>query len=122
MRRPDLRVRIGHAGALTIECKRLSLAGGHVKGYVDDGIRRFVTGAYAATESSGAMVGYIQADEPADIVEAINGRIETRPEMGPTHRLQPITSVHPYTHRFRSKHSRVGLEPSELSHFLPDLR
>lgn len=122
MRRPDLRVRIGHTGALTTECKRLSLSAGHIKGYVDDGIRRFVTGAYAATETGGAMVGYIQADDPGDIVDAINGRIDTRPDMGPTHRLQPSSAVHSHRHRLRSEHTRVGLEPCALSHFLPDLR
>jgi hypothetical protein len=122
MRRPDLRVRIGRANGLTIECKRLSRAAGHVMGYVDDGIRRFVTGAYAATETGGTMVGYVQTDEPPDIVDAINDRIDTHPEMGPTDILQPIPTVHPYVHRFRSEHARVELEPLALSHFLPDLR
>lgn len=120
--RPDLKVAIGRAVHLTIECKRLSLSNDHPRRYVTQGIARFVSGEYARTQQRGVMVGYVQADDPGSIVEKVNGVIVGHPLMGSSHQLKEATALTHVNFVYGSDHQRVEMPAIQLKHYLMDLR
>jgi hypothetical protein len=122
MRRPDLRISCGQASARSIECKRLALADSLPKRYVDEGIYRFVSAFYGADEDRGAMIGYVQANEPADVIVAVNSAVEAHGDMGATHRLHFHDSPSSILHRYGSNHSRNHRSELRLRHYLVDIR
>lgn len=119
--RPDLRFYVGSAGR-TVECKRLSLATSHPRLYVDEGMARFVTGAYASSETRGGMVGYVQEDAPDDIVTAINKSVLAHIAMGKGHELKAVAPRGSSTERYASRHQRVSMPTIDLAHYLVDIR
>ena len=110
---PDLRVCMGETG-VSVECKCLGKSGSQ-REYVYEGIDRFVTRGYAEPYSIGFMIGYVQNQNPASHVPAINRHITGHAAMGPTHRLKQIH----WTHRYLSIHARSGADDVRLEHFLP---
>jgi hypothetical protein len=120
MKRPDLNISLGLTAARLVECKRLALTGGLPKRYVDEGMARFVSGKYA---ESGIMVGYVQADTPPEVVDAINTEVDGHWDMGSTHRLAHLSAAsHTGLQRYQSNHIRSSLPPTTLQHYLVDMR
>jgi hypothetical protein len=119
--RPDLRLSIGRDAGITLECKRLSLGEGHPRNYVYEGMNRFVSGNYSASETRGGMVGYVQADAPAEILLAVNVAVAGHPSMGAGHELQPDASIAAVTDRYKSSHDRASLSGIELTHYWLDM-
>lgn len=122
MRRPDLRIGIGRSAAWTIECKRLKQADGLPNAYVDEGLARFVSGDYGACERFGAMIGYVQAGDPQQIVLSVNERIDGHPLMGAGHRLVEVQQVEMDVSLHLSQHARAGMVPILIEHHHADLR
>ncbi|MEA2432657.1 MAG: hypothetical protein QOG54_114 [Actinomycetota bacterium] len=122
MRRPDLRISLGLEAKLMVECKRLSLDSSHPAEYVHEGMYRFVTGAYAPMDTLGAMMGYIIADEPTAIANAINTQIDAHDGMGTSHRLEVGTVLSAIPFHYKSSHVRMARSQIELAHLWIDLR
>lgn len=120
--RPDLKVAIGRAAHLTIECKRLSLSNNHPRRYVTQGIDRFVSGEYASTQERGAMVGYLQADDPGSIIPKVNSVIIEHPSMGSSHQLKEAKALTHINLVYGSEHQRIEKPIIQLKHYLIDLR
>lgn len=68
------------------------------------------------------MIGYVQADEPPDVIVAVNTAIDAHVEMGSMHRLRSQGSPEGPLHRYESKHVRVQRADLSLRHYLVDLR
>lgn len=65
------------------ECKRLNaFVGGEIKSlsweYVVDGMMRFVTAQYSATQSHGGMIGYVLDGDVTSAINNVRGSIRTR--------------------------------------------
>lgn len=122
MTRPDMRLTVGRASWI-IECKRLKLSDNLPRRYVEEGMMRFVDGRYGGSALAGAMLGYVVADEPAEIVGAINLAVVAAPQMGEAHQLIPDgAGLGPLLDSYRSNHDRVDLPPFQLLHLLADVR
>jgi hypothetical protein len=119
--RPDIRLAVGAAAGITLECKRLSLGSQHPSRYVNEGMKRFVSGEYAAAEAQGRMVGYIEADDEADILAAVNAAVVSSPSMGANHVLHVFALDAPSLHRYRSEHTREKSPPIRLVHHWIDV-
>ncbi len=122
MRRPDLRISIGQVSARSVECKRLALADSLPKRYVDEGMYRFVSGSYGADEDRATMIGYVQANEPTDVIVAVNNEVDAHGGMGSAHRLHFQDSPNSILHRYESNHARGHLTTLRLWHYLVDMR
>jgi hypothetical protein len=120
--RPDLRFYVGLRVGVAAECKRLSLGAGHPRLYVNEGMARFVTGEYASKETRGGMIGYVQADQPDEIVGVINRNVIAHAAMGPGHELRRAAAQQAITDRYRSEHQRVKMSTIDLEHYLVDMR
>lgn len=120
-RRPDLRFAVGPRSYI-LECKRLSLATVFIRAYVDDGIGRFRDVGYAELEGAGAMMGFVQADDPLDIVDAINRDIPGRAGFRASETLTVTAPPPANPSTYSSHHPRVGLGTIDLKHFLVDIR
>jgi hypothetical protein len=122
MRRPDLRISIGQSAARVVECKRLALTSSFPKRYVDEGMHRFVSASYGGDDDEAAMIGYVQANEPVDIVAAVNTEVDAHADMGASHRLHFQSSPYGSLHRYASTHTRRQRSSLSLHHYLVDIR
>jgi len=122
MVRPDLRISLGQITGRTIECKRLSLKLDHPRRYVNEGLARFVESVYGESEPRAGMVGYIEADEPRLIAEAINYSIDGHVSMGPSHRMHPLNQAQGPAWHYESEHRRNNARPLRVFHCHIDLR
>ena len=120
MRRPDLRLSVGPASRL-VECKRLAAGSVLQRKYVIEGVRRFVSGGYGASESAAAMVGYIDKGDADAVVAEINTIVDRQPGMGPSHRLDGGQSPLTVLSLRHSSHERQHLPTLHLTHYLIDL-
>lgn len=76
---------------VAIECKRVGAGLSALNGsYVAEGVDRFVTGKYAAGHEWGFMLGYVLVPPAADVIDAINKRIEKT--YGSAAKLTPETT------------------------------
>ncbi|MEZ5371265.1 MAG: hypothetical protein R2704_00625 [Microthrixaceae bacterium] len=122
MRRPDIRLTIGDSAAWTVECKRLKLSDNLPRLYVDEGLERFVSGSYGASEATGAMIGYIIDDSPRQIVKAINRRVVEHAVMGAGHELKRRARTKRLLNRYVSQHRRSSHRKIEIEHYHADVR
>ncbi|MCU4181777.1 hypothetical protein [Bosea sp. BH3] len=73
---------------VAVECKRVGAGLSALNGsYVAEGVDRFVAGKYSAGHEWGFMLGYVLVPPAADVVDAINRRIEKT--YGSTAKLTP---------------------------------
>ena len=105
----------------SIECKRLAL-NDLARLYVVCGIGRFVRAYYGSKVHAGAMVGYVIRGAPSEMLDRINGYVESNAAMGPTHQLTPAAAVTPLNTVYESNHARpLPLSPIRLTHLFFDM-
>ncbi|MGH9194341.1 MAG: hypothetical protein ACRD1T_01210 [Acidimicrobiia bacterium] len=117
MRRPDLRVSVGHHAARILECKRLAASGGLPREYVEEGMTRFLSGDYEVGEDAGYMIAYLSDDEVASIA-AVNQLVRLHPDMGNSHQLGGRRQTVPVASWYSSSHPRVDRSRLSLRHFV----
>lgn len=90
--RPDFSILFGSA-RIRVEAKRLRPTDGFPALYVRRGMARFTEGRYRSTPPHpGVMVGYVEAGDPAAIVDQINLIVTNEPALGSSHALQPSST------------------------------
>lgn len=113
--RPDLRIHVGESGVL-LEAKRLTATARHCRAYVDEGMARFVTSAYAAAEDWGVMIGYVQEPTTVGLEPRVNKYVNTHALMGAGHELVAAKSTNAHSKRWQSSHARSAGLPIRLDH------
>jgi len=86
-----------------------------IRGYVDDGMKRYVDGRYAANLKTGAMVSYVLSGKPSELVPKINDRINILP-LPCTQLLIPCPIPAAPKDRYESKHPRERMPEIRLCH------
>lgn len=92
---------------LGFECKIVdSKQDSSIKDYIDEGMRRFLSGKYSATERIGGMSAYIVNCEVLDCIHGINKRIENHSELGHEDRLVKSGLIPGFDDLYKSRHER----------------
>jgi hypothetical protein len=106
----DVFVRSGeHDPHAIIECKRVSKSDASlIRDYVVEGIDRFCSGKYGRNHSRGFMAGYVMSGTAKEVVEAINGYLNTNSRSGELLIAQSST--------WQSEHPRKNSSKIELHH------
>jgi hypothetical protein len=100
----------------TIECKRLG-RGATARDYVEEGIARFVAGAYGKDQAIAGMIGYVMSGSIQSWHTRINTQVSRHPSMGTSGQLGQLEYDSPEAAVSVSTHTRsLPQVPISLTH------